>query len=235
MEVTVLTKNSSIFSPGSLGYTNVYRHESDRGHTLPFILTFWKTLRNDDPKFHTAQKCMRIAWRRREHQRERERDRKEIKKVNCWTKRELCGRKGQSILFQQPSVKVPAWIASWAYLISCHLLWKKVHAFNSYLMKVSLTQEWCVTNATFIWAWRTLFVCRRDHKKITLSATKGTLTHEHMINIVSCWRSLQHWLSWERIRLNQMDSHISEYLWCMRIVVQTLFIEIEDIKTVYPI
>ena len=44
MKVTVLAESSFIFSPGSLHYADVYRHESGRCHILPFFLTFfmWK-------------------------------------------------------------------------------------------------------------------------------------------------------------------------------------------------
>ena len=37
----VLAESSFIFSPGSLHYADVYRHEPGRLHTLPFFLTFF--------------------------------------------------------------------------------------------------------------------------------------------------------------------------------------------------
>ena len=40
MKATVLTESSFIFSPGSLHYAAVYRHESGKRCTLPFFLRF---------------------------------------------------------------------------------------------------------------------------------------------------------------------------------------------------
>ena len=40
MKVTMLAE-SSIFSPGSLRYSDVYRRESGRRHTLPFFITIF--------------------------------------------------------------------------------------------------------------------------------------------------------------------------------------------------
>ena len=39
------------------------------------------------------------------------------------------------------------------------------------------------------------------------------ITHVHTNNIQPCWQPLPHRLSRGGIRQNQMDSHISEYLW----------------------
>ena len=40
-KATMLGESSFIFSPGSLCYSNVYRHESGRYCTLPFFITFF--------------------------------------------------------------------------------------------------------------------------------------------------------------------------------------------------
>ena len=81
-----------------------------------------------------------------------------------------------------------------------------------------------------------MFVYQRRHKKITVSATKGTITQVYM-NDMSL-QSLRHRLSWGGICQNQMDSHISEYLWsqdCENRGVDPFQELIEDSKTLYHV
>ena len=44
MKTTILAESFSVFSPSSLCYTDIYRRDSGRCHTLPFCITFFNQI-----------------------------------------------------------------------------------------------------------------------------------------------------------------------------------------------